>query len=768
MSSFTSLVLLLAVAAIAVVHCAPLRLIHFNDPHGRWDAESTSFTTCKSLDTCFGGFPKLTSAAAAYKASAPGDALILHAGDQFVGTLYDAYYTEKGDVVVHKFLNLMGINFFAPGNHDYDYGPAIFSSFATKLNASVVACNTRVNATALPELAAKMQPFAVTTLPSGLKVGVVGFTTPDTAFTDNPGPDITFLPTEATAKQCAAQARAAGAQIVIALSHLGYSVDLSFAANFSEYDVIVGAHSHSFLYDSGDPLILNSPATNETAPVAGAYPTLVTSAGGKQIPIVQAYWGSRYLGVLDLDVNLSGPTASVTVATTGPPEPILLGGANSTNPIPDDPAAAALLDILSGPVKAQENAVVGVSSVFLNGSYPAIRIVETNLGDIINDSCAWFIENTTSLFTDIFPGVPYAAVYAAGSLRSSIDAGNITLGEITAAMPYGNTLLVKQMNASGLLADLNAAMSVWNPAGAGAGAFPQIGHMAFSFSPSTRPNNSRIVRAMVYDLKGKGYDLTQVPPDFNVLALINNYQAAGGDGYNNMATSPVVFDTSTQFTEILADYISAFTPVAPVVDGRIANCDDTPTAPLCSTAPPPSPPDGSPPPYNSPPPPTKPKPKTCTWNGVYRIESVGCPGKFISFVPATGPGKGCANDTVTLRSAGAAPTGARSWKLIAKAQQGQQVVASRVAAAQRLPTCPFKINLASADSTPSPRLAGTFWKLRIKPVSYTDCRVATIQAVAGAKKDSFLAYSSTCAGSRAFRWVGKTGERAARWKLTKV
>lgn len=81
------------------------------------------------------------------------------------------------------------------------------------------------------------------------------------------------------------------------------------------------------------PPILVEPPTNETTEVSGPYPTLVAAEGGdKTIPIVTAMWASRYLGVLNVSWT---PTEGMLSAVGAP---VLLGGANSTNPV----AGAAL------------------------------------------------------------------------------------------------------------------------------------------------------------------------------------------------------------------------------------------------------------------------------------------------------------------------------------------------------------------------------------------------------------------------------------------
>jgi 2',3'-cyclic-nucleotide 2'-phosphodiesterase (5'-nucleotidase family) len=46
----------------------------------------------------------------------------------------------------------------------------------------------------------------------------------------------------------AARLKALGVNILILLSHSGYDVDLRMAEQIPDLDIIVGAHSHTFLY----------------------------------------------------------------------------------------------------------------------------------------------------------------------------------------------------------------------------------------------------------------------------------------------------------------------------------------------------------------------------------------------------------------------------------------------------------------------------------------------------------------------------------------
>lgn len=85
-----------------------------------------------------------------------------------------------------------------------------------------------------------------------------------------------------------------GVNIVIALGHSGYDKDQEIARDCPLVDIVVGAHSHSFLYTGTPP---------DTDSVEGPYPTIVVQKSGKKVPVVQASAFSKYMGILKLSVR---------------------------------------------------------------------------------------------------------------------------------------------------------------------------------------------------------------------------------------------------------------------------------------------------------------------------------------------------------------------------------------------------------------------------------------------------------------------------------
>lgn len=86
-----------------------------------------------------------------------------------------------------------------------------------------------------------------------------------------------------------------GINIIIALGHSGYEVDKKVALHCPDVDVVIGGHSHTFLYTGTPP---------EKEKPEGKYPTVVTRRNGQQVPVLQAYAFTKYMGKIDLVVSI--------------------------------------------------------------------------------------------------------------------------------------------------------------------------------------------------------------------------------------------------------------------------------------------------------------------------------------------------------------------------------------------------------------------------------------------------------------------------------
>ena len=120
--------------------------------------------------------------------------------------------------------------------------------------------------------------------------------TPETSFLANPGPTIKFTDEIECLKEEIKQLKVRGINIIIGLGHSGFVKDVEIAQKVPEIDVIVGGHSHTFLYSGLKPSVEE---------VVEKYPTIVNH-GSHQSLVLQAYAFGKYLGLIDIEFDESG------------------------------------------------------------------------------------------------------------------------------------------------------------------------------------------------------------------------------------------------------------------------------------------------------------------------------------------------------------------------------------------------------------------------------------------------------------------------------
>lgn len=123
-------------------------------------------------------------------------------------------------------------------------GAAGLEGFIRSVNGSFPVLSCNLDMSGEPALAGLVQRFALLPLQhSNATVGVVGLTSVETPETSNPGASVKFLPYANMLPACVADARAAGADLIIALTHIGFEDDQALAASpaAAGVDLIVGA-----------------------------------------------------------------------------------------------------------------------------------------------------------------------------------------------------------------------------------------------------------------------------------------------------------------------------------------------------------------------------------------------------------------------------------------------------------------------------------------------------------------------------------------------
>ncbi|MBP0482585.1 bifunctional metallophosphatase/5'-nucleotidase [Sagittula salina] len=492
-----------------------LTILHTNDFHARFEPISKYDSGCSADDNtageCFGGSARLQTAITEAKART-NNHILVDGGDQFQGTLFYTYYKGK---LAAEMMNQMGYDAMTVGNHEFDDGPEVLRGFMDALNFPILMSNADVSGE--PLLADVLMKSTVIEK-GGEKIGLIGLTPQDTDELASPGKNIIFTdPSEAVQAEVDKLAEE-GVNKIIVLSHSGLNVDKAVAEKTTGVDVIVGGHDNSLL-------------SNTIEGAKGPYPVMVGDTA-----IVQAYAYGKFLGELNVTFDDEGKV----VEAKG--EPILLD-AN----VAEEEGTKARITEAAAPLDEIRNKVVAETSEAIEGSRDVCRAMECPMGNLVADA---MLDRVKDQGIDV-------AIANGGGLRASIDAGEVTMGEVLTVLPFQNTLSTFQVKGAVIKEALENGVSQIEDGG---GRFPQVAGMTFAVDPSAEVG-SRVSDVMI---GGEALD-----PEKIYGAVSNNYVRNGGDGYKMFVEAENAYDFGPDLADVTAEYLAAQGPYKPYTDGRI-------------------------------------------------------------------------------------------------------------------------------------------------------------------------------------------------------
>ena len=479
-------------------------ILHTNDVHG-----------------AISSYAKVAALKAEYEAKG-AEVLLMDAGDYIQGEPYVS--VSQGETAI-RLMNYVGYDVATIGNHEFDYGYENLAKLAAAAEFPIIAANVMYNGKTA------FEANKVFELESGVKVGVFGLSTPETATKAHPGKikGVTFLSGDDMNKAAQAQVdelTAAGCDYIICLGHLGIddsskgyrSVDLLEAV--TGIDVFIDGHSHSSLDDV-------KALVGEDCKVGD---TLLTSTGTKLATVGAVVISEDGISIESVDLEKYEGSDDVV-----------------------EEAAQLVID----EVDAAYGEVFAKSEVELCGEKaPGNRTEETNNGDLIADAILWQAKKDGSL--------PVAdenviAITNGGGIRAAIAAGDITKKDVNTVLPFGNTVAYVTVKGSVLLEALEASTYCTPEA---VGAFPQVAGIKFSidtnkaydqgeqYPGSTYYAPASINRVTIESINGKAFD-----PEATYVVVTNDFLAAGGDTYYAFSVSTSV-DTGIPMDEAVMSYIT--------------------------------------------------------------------------------------------------------------------------------------------------------------------------------------------------------------------
>lgn len=493
-----------------------LHILHTNDMHSRIESINKYDSTCnaegEAEGSCFGGVARVKTAIDAKKASLDNqNVIVLDAGDPFQGSLF--YTTYKGAAEA-EFMAQMGYDAMAVGNHEFDDGPQGLADFIEKVSFPVISGNLDLSAE--ETLNGKVENHVVLEV-GGKKIGVISALATDTVETSSPGPNVVFQDEIEALQADVATLQGEGVDIIIALNHVGLTKDLAIAEAVDGIDVVIGGHSHTLM-------------SNDDAETP-AYPTMVGDAA-----VAQAYAYTKYLGHLTVTFDDDGDVS----AASG--DPMLLDASVEPNA-----AFTARIAEMGAPIEEMKTRVVAEAAEAIEGGRDTCRAMECPMGSLIADA---MLDRVKDQGIEI-------AIQNGGGIRASIDAGEVTMGEVLTVLPFQNTLSTFQVSGAAIVAALENGVGQIEE---GAGRFPQVAGMSYAFDVA-KPAGERVSDVMV---GGAPIDMDKV---YGVVS--NNYVRNGGDGYAMFVGAENAYDFGPDLADVTAEYLAAQGPFTPYTDGRI-------------------------------------------------------------------------------------------------------------------------------------------------------------------------------------------------------
>lgn len=494
-SSFVlALVVVLLLSISLPLWAAELIILHTNDVHSRLESHVPS-----GAEEEQGGRVRLASVVDEVRGYYGEEKVILlDAGDSIHGTNIDNLFGGLPSIEV---MSAMGYNAFTLGNHEFNYGQEVLGERILDAEFPTLAANvSREDGSLFGGYSALIQEF------NGIKVGIIGVVPQDTPIVTHPNNVIglTFHDPIEVVKQVAKVVRPQ-VDILMALTHIGYSVDLELARAVPELDVIVGGHSHTKLEEA------------------------VVENG---VIIVQNHEYANNLGFLRLEIE----------------DKKIVGYDSMLIPItadePKNPKVQAVVDKWDALLQERLGQVVGSTDIAWNGEREFVRVQETNLGNLVAD----VIRNTVD--ADI-------ALTNGGGIRASMHPGEVSVADIYSVLPFDNTLAVVELRGMDIIEALEHSVRLLP---AQNGGFLQVSGISFEVMPDAIPG------ARVINVKVNGEPISM--SRYYTVAT-NDFLAAGGDGYETFKNGKLVADTGIMLRDVMVDYFLANPEIKTPAEGRI-------------------------------------------------------------------------------------------------------------------------------------------------------------------------------------------------------
>ena len=536
--SFATLIILLALVLVArsfAPERVQITILGTTDLHG--NILPLDYYTNKPDNR---GFAKVATLIKRIRKEQP-NVMLIDSGDTIQGSPLESFHGRKNNRPVDPMMLVMSsLNYDAMtvGNHEYNFGLKVLEKARSEAKFPWLSANTYDIATQKPHY----KPYIVKEV-AGIKIGVLGLTTPGIPNWDNP-PNYAGLefhePVAEARKWVPILRDQEKVDVVVIAMHMGLEEDLrtgqvspgqvtneneaiAIANEVPGVDVIFMGHTHrevSSLYING---------------------VLLTQAN---------YWG-RNLARADLYLQRTGAgwrmyaKSARTMATDDRVEP--------------DPEVAKLVEPYDRETQGWLSRVIGESSQELSAREARFR--DTAILDLIQK-------------VQMEAGKADVSMVASFNSDARIAKGPISVRDIAGLYVYENTLAVLEVTGQQLKDALEHSAKYYKAYEPGKPLSDLVDEKipAYNFDIAEgvtyELDISKPIGQRIQNLRFHGQPLS---PAKKLRLATNNYRVNGGGGYEMYKNAPIVYRSSEEIRELIIDWVerNKTVPVTPNNNWRI-------------------------------------------------------------------------------------------------------------------------------------------------------------------------------------------------------
>jgi 2',3'-cyclic-nucleotide 2'-phosphodiesterase / 3'-nucleotidase len=520
--SFSILVLLLAIVFVArsfVPERVQITILGTTDLHG--NINPIDYYTDKPDNR---GLAKVATLIKRVRKEQP-NTLLIDSGDTIQGSPLESFHSRKNNVRTDPMMlvmNSLNYDAMAVGNHEYNFGLKVLEKARGEAKFPWLSGNTYDKATQRTHY----KPYIVKDV-AGVKIGILGLTTPGIPYWDNPPnyAGLEFHEPVAEARKWVTTLRTQEkVDVVVIAMHMGLGEDLR----------------------TGEPSPGQIPHENEAISIAKEVPGVDVIFMGhthRDVPslyingvlLTQAnHWG-RHLARVDLYLQKqpSGWRVYAKSARTMPAD----------DRVEPDPEVVKLAEPYDRQTQEWLGRVVSESPEELTAEDARFR--DTAILDLVQK-------------VQLEAGKADVSMVASFNQNARIDKGPVRVRDIAELYVYENTLVVLEVTGQQLKDALEHSAKYYTDYQPGKTPRELINDKipAYNFDIAEgvtyQLDISKPIGSRIQNLRFKGQPLSLTR---KLRLATNNYRVNGGGGYTMYKNAPVVYRSSEEIRELMVDWL---------------------------------------------------------------------------------------------------------------------------------------------------------------------------------------------------------------------